>query len=181
MLKLRIYDEYKTHGVEKYYLENSNKYYNPHQTRIETIFIKYIKELISRNDTILDIACGDGLISRLVHYHNQNYNIEGCDPYFDNKYCSIKLSFEDIALGQLAKLRKEYNLATCCYAFHLIKEEWKYDFLTNLAYHVSRFIIITPSKKISINHPFWKITENIRDDKITIIILDIKIKIKNED
>lgn len=169
---LKIYDQYKIHGVEKYYLENSEKYYNPHQPRIETIFIKYIKDIISRNDTILDIACGDGLISRLVHHHNQNYNIEGCDPYFDNKFCSMKLSFEDIALGKLIKLEKHYNLAICCYAYHLIKDEWEYDFLTNLAYNVSKFIIITPSKKISIIHPFWKITENIREEKITIIILE---------
>jgi hypothetical protein len=93
-------------------------------------------------------------------------------PYFDNKFCSMKLSFEDIALGKLIKLEKHYNLAICCYAYHLIKDEWEYDFLTNLAYNVSKFIIITPSKKISISHPFWKITENIREEKITIIILE---------
>jgi 2-polyprenyl-3-methyl-5-hydroxy-6-metoxy-1,4-benzoquinol methylase len=165
---LRIYDEYKLHGIDKYYLENSDKYYNPHQEKIEAIFIKYIMNHTSRNETILDIACGDGLISRLVHHHINNYNIDGCDPYFDNQYVSLKLSFEDIALGQL---KKRYDLAFCCYAFHLIKDEWKYDFLTNLAYNVSRFIIITPSKKIIINHPFWTILEYIREDKITIIML----------
>lgn len=165
---LKIYNQYKIHGVDKYYLENATKYYNPHQEKIEAIFTKHIIKHVSRNETILDIACGDGLISRLVNYHLNNYNIDGCDPYFDNKYVSMKLSFEDIALGQL---KKEYNLAICCYAFHLIKEEWKYDFLTNLAYHVSRFIIITPSKKIVINHPFWTIMEYIREDKITIIVL----------
>jgi hypothetical protein len=78
-------------------------------------------------------------------------------------------SFEDIALG---KLEKEYDVITCCYAFHLINDNWKYNFLSQLARMTKKFIIISPSKKITINNPLWKITKEIREDKVTIIILE---------
>ena len=48
-----------------------------------------------------------------------------------------------------------------------------YDFMTQLSMKTSRFIIITPSKKININHPLWKTSKIIREDKVTLIILDV--------
>jgi hypothetical protein len=50
----------------------------------------------------------------------------------------------------------------------------RYDFLTNLALVINKFIIITPSKKIIISHPLWSVFEYIREEKITIIILEKK-------
>jgi 2-polyprenyl-3-methyl-5-hydroxy-6-metoxy-1,4-benzoquinol methylase len=166
---LKIYNQYQTHGVKDYYQQFSNKYFNPHQDRIKTIYIKYIKDMISRNTTILDIACGDGLISRLVDHYNQNHNVDGTDPYFTNQYTKFNFSFEDIALGKLNNCK--YDLVICCYAFHLIDKTWKYDFLTELASITTTFVIITPSKKITIDHPLWTVIEEIRDDKITVIKL----------
>jgi SAM-dependent methyltransferase len=167
---LKVYDMYQKHGVDDYYKKYSNDYYNPHQDKIKDLFIKHLQPLISRNDTILDIACGDGLISRMINENcNCNLkNIDGTDPFFDNIYVTMKLSFEDIAMG---KLTKKYNIVICCYAFHLIKDSWKYDFLTQLALVTDTFIIITPSKKISINHDNWKIIKEIREDKVSLIII----------
>ena len=170
---LKVYDMYQKHGVDDYYKKYSNDYYNPHQDKIKDLFIKHLQPLISRNDTILDIACGDGLISRIVNeycYCNLN-NIDGTDPFFNNMYVKMKLSFEDIAMG---KLNKKYSIVICCYAFHLIKDSWKYDFLTQLALVTDTFIIITPSKKISINHDNWKIIKEIREDKVSLIIIKTK-------
>jgi hypothetical protein len=166
---LKIYDEYKKHGVENYYKNYSSQYTNPHKDRIIKLYIKHIKPILTNKDLIIDIACGDGLICKLVNDYNHNYNIEGCDPYFTNKYCSSNLSFEDISQG---KLTKKYDFAICCYAFHLLNDEWKYDFLTRLATSITKFIIITPSKKIVIKHLLWKITNELREDKITIIFLE---------
>jgi hypothetical protein len=45
--------------------------------------------------------------------------------------------------------------------------------MSQLAMITKRFIIITPSKKIKIIHPLWNIIKEIREDKVTIIILDI--------
>ena len=169
---LKIYDEYKKYGIAEYYKNYSKDYYNPHRIQIKDIFLKYISNIISRNDNILDIACGDGLITRLINTYNYNYNIDGCDPYFDNIYTKFHYSFEDIAKGCMNDTEKKYNIGICCYAFHLINESWKYDFLSNLSLKISKFIIITPSKKIKINHPLWKITNEIRENKITILILE---------
>jgi hypothetical protein len=169
---LKVYDEYKKYGIAEYYKNYSKDYYNPHHVQIKDIYLKYILNLISRNDNILDIACGDGLITRLINTYSHNYNIDGLDPYFDNIYTKFHYSFEDIAKGALNNIEKKYNIGICCYAFHLINESWKYDFLSNLSLKISKFIIITPSKKIKIKHPLWKITNEIRDNKITVIILE---------
>ena len=176
---LKIYDEYKKHGVENYYKNYSSQYTNPHKDRIIKLYIKHIKPILTNKDLIIDIACGDGLISKIINEfnnnnnnHNNNIIIDGSDPYFDNIYTTLKYSFEDIAKGKLTELSKKYDLAICCYAFHLIDEKWKYDFLSNLAISTLKFIIITPSKKIKINHPLWKIVKEIREEKITILILD---------
>ncbi len=167
---LKVYDMYQKHGVEEYYMKHSTDYYNPHQDKIKDLFIKHLQPLISRKDTILDIACGDDMISRMVHEQcKTSYNmIDGTDPFFDNMYVTMKLSFEDIAMG---KLKKKYDIMICCYAFHLIKDSWKYDFLTQLALLTDTFIIITPSKKIKINHDDWKIVKELREDKISLIII----------
>ncbi len=167
--ELKIYEQYQKYGVETYYKKFSSKYTNPHQDKIIQIYIKYIKPLINSTNSILDLACGDGLISRLVNTYNNNYLIEGCDPYFTNKYCNFKYSFEDIVKG---KLQKYYDIIICCYAYHLIDNNLEYDFLTNISMITKKFIIISQSKKIQINHPLWKIVKELREDKVTLIILE---------
>lgn len=166
---LKIYNQYQKYGVEEYYKQHSSEYFNPHQEKIRSLYKKYIHNHIPRNGIILDIACGDGLIEKIIKCTNPTVFVEGTDPFFDNKYCKYKFSFEDIALG---KLEKYYEIVTCCYAFHLINDNWKYDFLSQLSRMTKKFIIITPSKKIIINNPIWKITNYIREDKVTIIILE---------
>ena len=165
---LKIYDEYKKHGVDGYYRVHNMVYSNPHHQKIEDLYINYLKELINSNTNIIDIACGDGLIARLVEKHNHNNITDGTDPYFHNKYATYNYSFEDLAMG---KLQKIYDMAICCYAFHLINPKWTFNFLNELANITNTFIIITPSKKIAINHPAWYTSKELRDDKITLIIL----------
>jgi hypothetical protein len=166
---LKIYDEYQKYGVENYYKKFSKTYNNPHEERIKKVYVEHIGPLIGLTDKILDIATGSGLMCKLVNSYNGNYNIQGTDPYFSNKYCNMKLSFEDIASGMLSK---EYDTAICCYAYHLMDESWRYDFLSSLALSVKKFIIVSPSKKININHPMWSIVKYIREEKVTLIILE---------
>jgi hypothetical protein len=168
MSSLKIYNEYQKYGVEDYYKNFSKSYNNPHEERILKVYLEHIGPLIGQTDKILDIATGSGLMCKLVNSYNSNYNIQGTDPYFSNKYCNMKLSFEDIAKGLLTK---EYDIAICCYAYHLMDESWRYDFLSSLALSVKKFIIVSPSKKININHPMWSIVKSIRTDKVTLIVL----------
>jgi 2-polyprenyl-3-methyl-5-hydroxy-6-metoxy-1,4-benzoquinol methylase len=168
---LKIYQEYQRHGIDNYYRLYSNDYYNPHEEKIEKIYVKYIKDIIKETDKIIDIACGNGLISKLIYKYNKNKNISGCDPYFNNEYTQLHLSFEEIAIGKLNSYNKRYNIGFCSYAFHLLEQSYYYDFLTQLSLIVDKFIIITPSKKVNINHFMWNIETYIREDKITLIIL----------
>ena len=165
---LKIYNEYQKHGVDGYYKVHNKDYFNPHHQKIESLYVNYLKELIDSNTTILDIACGDGLIGRLVNKHNNTTIIDGTDPYFNNKYTTYNYSFEDIAMG---KLQKKYDMAICCYAFHLINPKWTFNFLNELANITNIFIIITPSKKIAINNSSWFVFKELRIDKVTLIIL----------
>lgn len=166
---LKIHSEYKTHGVENFYKKYSDIYSNPHEKQIEIIYEKYIKNIIKKSDTILDIACGDGLISRLVLKCNGNNNVEGIDPFFTNKYVNYKMDFKDIVCG---KINKFYNIAICSYAFHLIRKDMIYDFISQMALLCDKFIIISPSKKININHPNWNNIKIVRENKITLIVLE---------
>ena len=170
---LKIYNEYQKHGIDNYYKLHSNDYYNPHEDKIKSLYIKHILNIIKTYDIILDIACGDGMISRIINKYSNNKNVDGIDPYFNNKYTHMNLSFEDIAKGELNKYDKLYNIAICSYAFHLMDKKIIYDFMSQLSMITKRFIIITPSKKININHPLWKINKEFREDKVTIIILDV--------
>lgn len=166
---LKIYNEYQKYGVAEYYKTHSTQYTNPHEEKIKNIYLKYIRKYIIDSKKILDIACGSGLISEIISEYDNHLIVKGCDPYFDNKYCHYNYSFEDIVKGELSE---SFDIGICCYAYHLMKYELQYDFLTNIAYLLNKFIIISPSKKIIINHPLWKINNHIREDKITIIILE---------
>ena len=170
---LKIYEQYKKHGVDLYYQKFNCEYNNPHSDKIKDIFVKYIlDELKNQNGkhitSIIDIACGSGLISEIAADLNLPVKIKGSDPYFTNKYCHYNYSFKDISVG---KLTESFDIAICCYAYHLIKKDLQYSFLTNLYFVCQKFIIISPSKKIYIEHPMWKIANTIRDNKITLIIL----------
>jgi 2-polyprenyl-3-methyl-5-hydroxy-6-metoxy-1,4-benzoquinol methylase len=170
---LKIYDEYQKYGIDIYYKTHSIEYYNPHEEKIKNIYRKHILNIITEHDEIVDIACGDGMITRIISEYNNNNNVDGIDPYFNNKYTQMNLSFEDIAKGELNNYDKTYDIAICSYAFHLMDKKIIYDFMSQLSMKTKRFIIITPSKKIKIIHPLWKIVKEIREDKVTIIILDV--------
>lgn len=167
---MQIYSEYKIHGVDNFYKKFSKLYKNPHEEKINNIYKKYIKQHIEKNDRILDIACGDGLMSRLIMNYNQNNNVDGLDPYFSNEYVKYKMNFKDIVKGKLNN--KIYNVCICSYAFHLIPKEMIYDFLTQLSFISSKLIIISPSKKIKFYNELWFPIKLVREDKITVIILE---------
>ena len=126
--QLEIYNQYVIHGVDKYYELYNSTYYNPHADKIKNIINTHLLNLIKKNNKILDIACGNGLITRIIN--NNNNIIIGCDPYFKNKYVNYNYSFEDIAKGLL---NIKVDMAICCYAFHLLNKSWYYSFLNELA------------------------------------------------
>ena len=67
---LKIYNQYQEYGVEGYYKHHSSTYFNPHQEKIIILYKKHIESHIPRNGIILDIACGDGLIEKIIKNNN---------------------------------------------------------------------------------------------------------------
>jgi hypothetical protein len=170
MEKLSIYDKYALHGVDQYYKKFSKSYYNPHEDKIKKILDDILQYYLHQICKLLDFACGDGLISKYVNNKYKNIIVKGSDPYFDNQYCNYNFSFDDIICG---KLLEHFDIVICCYAYHLLSDNKRYDFLTQLSMITKKFVIISPSKKIKITHPLWNVVENKRIDKITIIVLEI--------
>lgn len=168
---LSVYDEYSTHGVDQYYKQFSSSYYNPHESKIIDVLNNIFNKYLQNCNTILDFACGDGLIAKYINSKNINIVVEGSDPYFNNQYCDYNFSFDDIICG---KMVNQFDTVICCYAYHLLDFNKRYDFLTQLSEIAKKFIIISPSKKISVNHPLWTVLENARIDKITIIVIKVK-------
>lgn len=168
---LSVYDEYSLHGVDQYYKQFATSYYNPHETKIINVIDDILNKYLQKTCTLLDFACGDGLISRLINIKNKNIIVKGSDPYFNNQYCNYNFSFDDIICG---KMIDQFDIIICCYAYHLLDFNKRYDFLTQLSLLTKKFIIISPSKKITINHPLWIILENKRIDKITVVIIEVK-------
>lgn len=172
MTDLKIYNEYALHGVDEYYKKYAKDYYNPHEGKINEILddVVLVNYLCSYNK-ILDFACGDGLVSQKIKSKNKNIVVKGSDPYFNNKYCDYNFSFDDIICG---KLLEKFDVVICSYAYHLLSPNKRYDFLTQLAIIAKIFIIISPSKKITIKHQLWDEIENKRINKISIIVIKNK-------
>lgn len=168
---LKVYDEYSSYGPDQYYKQFFSSYYNPHELKILKLLDNIIYQYLQNCETVLDFACGDGLISKYINSKNIDIIVKGSDPYFNNEYCNYNFSFDDIICG---KMKKKFDIIICCYAYHLLDFKKRYDFLTQLSFTTKKFVIISPSKKITINHPLWKVLENIRIDKITIIIVKVK-------
>ena len=160
-----MYVNYQKYGVEEYYKNFGESYKNPHFQNLAHIFPKLLKEIpIDPESEVLDIACGSGEITQLLIKHGHNpTKLRGMDPYTAKNYekttglpC-LENSFQDIIKGELTELR--FDIVICSYALHLIETDELFGFLTELATITPRFILISPKKKLSLNHFQWKINK----------------------
>lgn len=65
------------------------------------------KDVIQKNEDILDVGCGNGIITKLIKDHF-SVNITACDI---NNYLIYNLPFIDIRLNKLRKIKKRFNSA----------------------------------------------------------------------
>ena len=151
-----MHENYEKHGVEGYYLKNSENYINLHEPQIKDLLIKNINKF--NFNSVLDLCCGGGEVTTVL-LENGIKNIEGADPYTSNLYTKntgkpcINLSFKDILGG---KLRKDYDIIICSFAFHLIEEKDLFTLVNNLFQHTKTLIIIAPHKR-----PFLEKVKNV--------------------
>lgn len=146
---------YNEQGVDGYYSNNTETYKNPHSIfAIECLNNQWLFDFKS----VIDLACGDGLISKHLTHNNMADTIIGCDKFMHSRYeketgnkC-LKLSFEDIAnfKDELPKT----DIIVISYAIDLIPKSYLQQFLFALSLSSNYLLVIRPNKH-SINSPYW--------------------------
>ena len=78
-----IRNQYAQLGVDNYYKTNANVYQNPHE-EIITSLISQSLDRIDYGQSIYDLCCGNGLMTKLLRHKVQS--ITGIDPYMAKQY-----------------------------------------------------------------------------------------------
>jgi len=147
-------------GIIKYYTEFGHEYNNPHHKLISTSFNTVLTKISNPNTvSYLDFACGDGLITELIHIWHQNHNItdytiDATDPYMYNEYTkkhnriAYSYGFEDVIKNNIFgnKLADYYNIVIISFAIHLIDDKYVNYFLDIVLQHTDYLLIISPTK-----------------------------------
>jgi 2-polyprenyl-3-methyl-5-hydroxy-6-metoxy-1,4-benzoquinol methylase len=146
------YDKYEKHGCIhwKYYQQKHPLYYP---------IVKEVKNLIKRDSSVLDIGCGDGLISHILA----------------QKRCEVKgydINVEGIKVAKKKTMQEEYLIKPQfeCKSFEEIEEKRKYNYaiaidviehvenvkalLSKIKKYGEKFIIGTPEKEKGKIHRF---------------------------
>lgn len=168
-MKNSIRDNYLKLGVDKYYEENKDEYYNPHSEDIIKLLIKIFPKNIK---TVLDLFCGDGLVTKtlLKNFRNLNLEIEGADKFFEErynretrKYCH-NVDFNALSKGIGSITSKTYDLIIISYAIDLIPKSMINNVLYVLSRMTNQLLIIRPNNHEIIS-PYWKLTKKIKIGK----------------
>jgi len=151
---------YEEYSVAGFYQKFGDDYRNPQEADVRQVLelaLAAINQLISKDNLILDLACGSGEVTLTLI--NLGYtNIDGIDPYTYNAYyqrtgkTAETYTFEDIANGVLNS--RNYNLIICSFALHLLAESRLPALLYQLSRIASNLIIITPHKRPEFK-PAW--------------------------
>lgn len=148
----KMYDEF---GVDSYYSQNSDTYENPHSTfALDCIFNQWNKEFKS----VIDLACGDGLVSKFLESHKLAESIIGCDKFLFERYTKetklpcIQSSFEDIA--NFKTILPNVDVIVISYAIDLVPKTYLNKFLYALSCY-GKFLLIVRPNNHSINSDFW--------------------------
>lgn len=136
---------YSEIGVEEYYSNFSNQYFNPHEKIIQKI-INQLEQNKLIGNKVLDLCCGSGEVTRYL----QDKETIGLDPftykiYKEKTQCRCyNYSFNDIVNG---KLNEEFDTIICSFALHLCKKSLLYTLLWRLRELSNTLIVISPNKK----------------------------------
>lgn len=175
----KIYDSI---GINKYYQDFADDYYNPHASDIELCLYEQLEALYSlkeaMNKDVFDLCCGDGLITDLLEKKYQFRSISGCDFYmkeqYQNKHNNVcyQYSFEDIAYKNIEI--PHFDLTIISYAIDLIPKEQLNLFLYKIAEISKNLLIIRPNKHI-LNDDFFEVKKIVNCGKAKSILYESKI------
>lgn len=145
-----IRNEYAEKGVADYYASEGHLYQNPHEPQVAELV--QISLSWWTGNTIWDLCCGSGEVTRALQKELPDVSIFASDPYTLKAFSKIhpcistaNWSFEDIA-GGIAAGRK-FDAVYCSFALHLCPENWLYQVCNQVFDLTPVLIIITPHKK----------------------------------
>jgi len=161
--KKSVREGYINHGIELYY--KTQDYNNPHARIIENHMTLVSDKLDMSN--VLDLACGDGLVSTLCCVRLGR--VTGCDPYLYQSYKEktgnecYDYTFQDIANGSLSHER--YSSIICSFAMHLCEKSVLPNLLYQLAVMSDTLVIVSPHKRPEVNQ-YWELSDELYMDKV---------------
>lgn len=133
---------YKKHGFIKYYEHEAKDYSNPHAPIIAKGLTKVIDEWNLPRNNILDLASGNGLVTKLLTELDCS-NITSVDPYLGSSD-TLRYSFDDITN---LIFNQQFSLTICCFALHLLESSKLPSFLYSLREMSPQLLIISPHKR----------------------------------
>lgn len=165
-----ITNQYRTIGVDKYYQDHAIDYDNPHKAQV----IECLKKLYSAKcEKVLDLACGDGLVTKWIKSHFEA-DIIGCDKFMADRYkketgrdCK-EFTFQDIANNK-SNLDKDFNVVICSYAIDLVPQSYMPNLLWQLAQMSERLLIIRPNNHV-LDNTFWEVESKAKEGKAKAVL-----------
>lgn len=138
-------------GVESFYINNGNRYKNPHIKSIQQSISILIKQInLVAKLPILDFCAGGGEVSLALAQLNITNTIIGSDPYTYQLYeyntgnKTYRWSFDDVMNCSLEDF--DFNIIICSYALHLCPKEKLKLVSLELSKHCRYLGVITPFK-----------------------------------
>jgi 2-polyprenyl-3-methyl-5-hydroxy-6-metoxy-1,4-benzoquinol methylase len=152
-----ISDGYRSEGVGKFYENHSQEYANPHALYVEQClnFCSF-----QSGESILDLGCGDGLITKILKQRGPYYLI-GLDKYMAQRYrdetgfICYEASFEEVAMKGLPT-DEHFDTVICSYMVDIIPESYRHNFFWNVAAQTNRLMVIRPNSHI-LDFPFLEL------------------------
>lgn len=164
---------YNEQGVEGYYFNNAETYENPHSSfAIDCLNNQWLFNFKS----VLDLACGDGLISKHLINNDMADSIIGCDKFMYSRYSKetgkecLQLSFEDVANFE-TELPKS-DIIVISYAIDLVPKSYLQQLLFALSLSSKYLLVIRPNKH-SLNSPYWNEVKSYKSGKANSILYEI--------
>lgn len=161
-----ITNQYRKIGVDKYYEDFSFEYENPHKGNVISCLEKIYDKKWSN---ILDLACGDGLISKWIKFYNQDAEIIGCDKFMHDRYQKetgnfcYQHSFEDIANHKVS-FDTHFDVIICSYAIDLVPSSYMAKLLWELSNISNNLLLIRPNNHLIESYE-WTLSNKIKVEK----------------
>lgn len=162
-----VTEQYRDIGVEEYYKTFSATYENPH-----TPFVIQCLQATFNPEwkNVLDLACGNGLVSKWVKLNHPDTRVVGCDKFMAERYrhethneC-YEFTFEDIASG-FRIINNHYDAVICSYAIDLLDHSYLASLAWQLASISDNLILIRPNNHVLDVKGCWKLEKQVKFSK----------------